>query len=284
MSVTPEMIDAMIAAGLTREQMATLMKASLAQAEAEKADKRAKAAAKKRRQRAGVTPVTSSAGNAECPPMSPGHMGTNGDIGGQTGTEGDNPAAPLDGPPLPPAPPSPPLNPPTTPGSDADASGSSAEPNVPLSPKDLLWRDGVLTLRGLGLTDPAARRFVGKLLRDTAGDAGRVHWAIDEARHAETGDPIPFVTRILNDTPTNTRTGVSRFEGRDSAATILLKRDAEARRHEQSSDQSVFLDDGASTGGSEPRGRSPRDASSQRDRMGGTGQILDLVAVSSNRR
>lgn len=84
--------------------------------------------------------------------------------------------------------------------------------------------------------------------------------------------------------PANSRAGPARFEGRDSAATILLKRDAEARRHEQSSNQPDFLDDCAGPGGSEPRGRSPRDTPSQRDRMGGTGQILDLVAVGSNRR
>ena len=168
--------------------------------------------------------------------------------------------------------------------SEATASGSPAEPDVPFSPKDLLWRDGVLTLRGLGLTDSTARRFIGKLMRQTGGDAGWIYWAIDEARRAETSDPIPYVARLLNDTPTHTRAGIRWFKGCDSAATILLKRDAEARHHEQSADQQDFLDLGAGTGGSEPRGRSPRGPSSQRDRMGGTGQILDLVAVGSNRR
>ncbi|MBY0256224.1 helix-turn-helix domain-containing protein [Methylobacterium sp.] len=89
--------------------------------------------------------------------------------------------------------------------SDADASGATGEPAVPFSVRDLLWSDGVLTLRGLGMADPAARRFIGKLLRETGGDAGRIHWAIDEARAAETGDPIPYVTRLLNDTPTDRR-------------------------------------------------------------------------------
>lgn len=167
-------------------------------------------------------------------------------------------------------------------GSDAGASGSSDEPNVPLSPKDLLWRDGVLTLRGLGMADPAARRLIGKLLRDTGGDSGRVHWAIDEAKRAGTGDPIPLVTRILNDTPTNARAGPARFEGRDSAATVLLKRDAEARRNEQPPHEPDFFDD--RTGRFESRGRSPRDEAPQRDRMGGAGQVLDLVAVGSHRR
>lgn len=86
--------------------------------------------------------------------------------------------------------------------SDATASGRTGEPAEPLSVRDRLWFDGVLTLRGLGMTDPGARRLIGKLLRDTGGDAGRIHWAIDEARAAETGDPVPYVTRLLNDTPT----------------------------------------------------------------------------------
>ena len=166
--------------------------------------------------------------------------------------------------------------------SEATASGIPEEPDVPFSPKDLLWRDGVLTLQGLGLADNTARRFIGKLMRQTGGDAGRVHWAIDEAQRAETGDPIPYVTRLLNDAPTNARAGPARFEGRDSAATILLKRDAEARRHEQSADQHDFLDISAGSGGPEPRNRSPRDPYAQRDRVGGTGQILDLVAVGSS--
>ncbi|MFC6790601.1 helix-turn-helix domain-containing protein [Methylobacterium komagatae] len=86
--------------------------------------------------------------------------------------------------------------------SDATASGRTAQAAEPLSVRDRLWMDGVLTLRGLGMSDPSARRLIGKLLRDTGGDAGRIHWAIDEARAAETGDPVPYLTRILNDTPT----------------------------------------------------------------------------------
>lgn len=45
------MIDAMLAAGLTREQMAALLKHELAKAEQRKAEKRAKDAVRKRRQR-----------------------------------------------------------------------------------------------------------------------------------------------------------------------------------------------------------------------------------------
>src|SRR5215207_4166526 len=51
MSLTPEMVDAMIDAGLTREQMAALMKASLAAEEQKVVEKRAKDAARQRKSR-----------------------------------------------------------------------------------------------------------------------------------------------------------------------------------------------------------------------------------------
>lgn len=87
MSLTAEMIDAMVAAGLSRDQMAVLLKAGLADAEREKAEKRARAAAKKRRQRAELALEPFDV--PECPGDIEGQKGTKGDIGGQTGTGGD---------------------------------------------------------------------------------------------------------------------------------------------------------------------------------------------------
>lgn len=87
MSVTPDMIDAMISAGLTREQMAVMLKATVARDERLKAEKKAKVAAKKKRQRAEVQlrpfDVPGTLGDIE------GHEGTNGDSEGQIGTDGD---------------------------------------------------------------------------------------------------------------------------------------------------------------------------------------------------
>ncbi|GEP11679.1 hypothetical protein [Methylobacterium gnaphalii] len=87
MGITPEMIDAMLAAGLDREQMAALMKAGLADAEREKTERKAKAAAKKRRQRAQTAlqpfDVPGTLGDSE------GQPGTEGDIEGQAGTGRD---------------------------------------------------------------------------------------------------------------------------------------------------------------------------------------------------
>lgn len=70
MSLPSAVIDAMLAAGCSAEQLAAAVKAANEQDEVILAEKRAKAAAKKRRQRAGVP---------SCP----------GDIEGQRGTEGD---------------------------------------------------------------------------------------------------------------------------------------------------------------------------------------------------
>ena len=87
MSITPEMIDAMMAAGLSREQMAVLMKAGLADAEREKSERKARAAAKKRRQRAEVAlepfDVPETLGDNKR------QTGTIGDTEGQAGTSGD---------------------------------------------------------------------------------------------------------------------------------------------------------------------------------------------------
>ena len=92
MSITPEMIDAMMAAGLSREQMAVLMKAGLADAEREKSERKARAAAKKRRQRAEVAlepfDVPGTLGDRQ------GHIGTIGDTEGQAGTSGDEATVP----------------------------------------------------------------------------------------------------------------------------------------------------------------------------------------------
>lgn len=101
MSITAEMIDAMVAAGLTQEQMATVMKASLAAEEAKVAARRAKEAEKKRKQRAN---------KAE---MSRDVPGTDGDIRDSEKAElGLPPFSPL---PSPQTPKPSPLYPPSTP-------------------------------------------------------------------------------------------------------------------------------------------------------------------------
>lgn len=83
MSLSAAVIDAMVAAGCTAEQLASAIKTANAEAEAALASKRAKAADKKRRQRASV-------------------LGTNGDKRGHSGTQRDTVSPKKEIPPTPP--------------------------------------------------------------------------------------------------------------------------------------------------------------------------------------
>jgi hypothetical protein len=67
-------------------------------------------------------------------------------------------------------------------------------------PKLELFRDGLADLATMGLTDErAARRLLGKWLRDARGDAAQVTAAIVEAKAAgPPADPIPYITRLLH--------------------------------------------------------------------------------------
>lgn len=105
MSLPSSVIDAMLAAGCSVEQLAAAVKAANAEHEEIQAEKRAKAAAKKRRQRHSVP-------------------GTLGDTGGQTGTEGDNPSPKKETSPTPP-------KEKTTP-SQSEPNGSSKNPRQAL--------------------------------------------------------------------------------------------------------------------------------------------------------
>lgn len=85
-----------------------------------------------------------------------------------------------------------------------------AEANCPAVPApkpavslvDQLWTDGILTLETMHVVPPKARSMVGKWLKDTGSDAGRVLWAINEAQIHGSGDPIPYITRVLSDRST----------------------------------------------------------------------------------
>ena len=160
--------------------------------------------------------------------------------------------------------------------SEAVASGTPTELDVPFSPKDLLWRDGVLTLQGLGLAEQTAKRFIGKLMRDTAGDAGHISWAINEARRAETGDPIPYVSRLLTNTPTSNRARPPPREAKSGITDLL--RDLEGISHDtQPADDLTDLRNRRLTLGSHHR------TAAERDGMGGPGPILDLKPIRSDR-
>jgi uncharacterized protein YdaU (DUF1376 family) len=88
----------------------------------------------------------------------------------------------------------------------ANATGPEQQLEKPaLSPADQLWTDGIATLETMHVAAPKARSMVGKWLKDTGGDAGRVHWAIGEASLHGSGDPIPYIARVLSDRSTTPR-------------------------------------------------------------------------------
>lgn len=94
MALDPATLDAMVAAGFTGEQIATVVKAELmaerARAAASDDARRAKAADKKRRQRAEARLVSPDVPGTDRD--TEGQTGTDGDIGGQAGTETAAPA------------------------------------------------------------------------------------------------------------------------------------------------------------------------------------------------
>jgi len=176
--LSPEMIDAMLAAGLTAEQMAALVKAQLAaQAaadEARRAAKREQAAERQRRKRQrdrqSVTHVTR-------------------DSALQAVTERDLPS---DG--------SPQENitqPPSLPphSSDADASAQPAGRASEVSINDQIWNSKAALADLSGKSEEAVGRWIGKALKDHPPDV--VKQGIDAALLAGTRDPFSYARSVM---------------------------------------------------------------------------------------
>lgn len=188
MVITPELLDAMLANGLSREQIVGLMKADVA---AEQADQEAKKAARRasqnerqqRRRRLSSHIVT--------------HQTCDNVV--DAVTERDSPAPALDGRPPSPTPQPPTLNPSPTPVSDAVASAGAAAPPqaAELSTSDRVWVEFPAVLADMSSrSDRSVRTWIGKLLsKHTAED---VHGALSAAVAAGTGDPFGYTVRILN--------------------------------------------------------------------------------------
>ena len=190
MSITPELLDAMLANGLSREQIVGLMKASV---EAEQAHEEAKKAARRanqnerqqRRRRLMSHVVTHQTCDNVCDGV----------------TERDTPAPSLNGRPPSPAPQPPTLNPSPAPGSDADASAAAAAPPGELSVSDQIWVRFPTVLAGMsGKSDRSVRTWIGKIL--SKYQAEDVLPALQAAVDARTGDPFGYATRVLNPAPT----------------------------------------------------------------------------------
>ncbi len=63
--------------------------------------------------------------------------------------------------------------------------------------KDIIWSKGRNWLVSKGITHAKAGQHIGKWLKE-CGSAEKVRSAINDARAAKTGDPVPYITAILN--------------------------------------------------------------------------------------
>ncbi|BAU92492.1 hypothetical protein MPPM_3887 [Methylorubrum populi] len=190
MVITPELLDAMLANGLSREQIVGLMKASVeadqAQEEAKKAARRANQNERQQRRRRLMSHVVT---HQTCDNVCDGV------------TERDTPAPSLDGRPPSPAPQPPTLYPSPAPGSDAAASAVAAAPPVELSVSDRIWTKFPDLLVGMSSkSDRSVRTWIGKLLSKYRAED--VLPALQAAIDARTGDPFGYATRVLNPAPT----------------------------------------------------------------------------------
>ncbi|WP_152568868.1 hypothetical protein [Microvirga sp. BSC39] len=177
-SLTPEMIDAMVAAGLTAEQMATIMKAQLAgQAaadEARRAAKREQATERQRRKRErDRKPVT--------------HVTRDNALQGVTERDTPSQVPPNDNNSNPP---------PTSPGSDPDGSALPAVSDpAEVSINDQIWNSKAALSDLSGKSEASVGRWIGKALKDHPPDV--VKQGIDAALHAGTRDPFSYARSVM---------------------------------------------------------------------------------------
>lgn len=175
--LSPEMIDAMVAAGLTAEQMAALVKAQLAaQAaadEARRAAKREQATERQRRKRErDRKPVT--------------HVTRDNALQGVTERDTPSEVPPKDNNSNPP---------PTSPGSDADASALPAVSVGEVSVNDQIWNSKAALADLSGKSEASVGKWIGKALKDHPPDV--VKQGIDAALHAGTRDPFSYARSVM---------------------------------------------------------------------------------------
>jgi len=179
--IDPRILRAMEAAGATPDLIIAAIEADHAIEEEARAEKRAKAAARKRKSRAGhaashdVTQIER-------------------DTAGQTVTNADAPTpSPLS--PSPSFPPHPPNNPlPLSPHPSELRSGAVAPRDVR---RDLFDR-GLKTLATItGKTPDSCRSLVGKWLKSVNDEAIHVLGAIDDAERNRVADPVAWINKAL---------------------------------------------------------------------------------------
>lgn len=102
--------------------------------------------------------------------------------------------------------------------------------------RDRLWLDGPTALVAMGQREGMARSMIGRWLKMTGDDPGRVHAAIEEAQRAGTGDPIPYINRVLSDR-TQPGRGPPRNGNPTNADLMQHFADELRAKHEPSSDR-----------------------------------------------
>lgn len=83
-------------------------------------------------------------------------------------------------------------------GNSSSDANASAPPAYPTDPVERLWAEGLDLLARMECPPPKARPNIGRWMRDTRNDAGRVLDAIRRTAEHGTKDPIPMVGRLLN--------------------------------------------------------------------------------------
>jgi hypothetical protein len=101
--------------------------------------------------------------------------------------------------------------------SEAAAPPVSNVIEYPIDPVERLWAEGVALLVEAGVSERSARSNIGRWLRDSRDDAGRLLDAIRRAREFGTKDPIPLIARMLNPV---TRNGLPKPTVHDAAALL----------------------------------------------------------------
>jgi hypothetical protein len=82
-----------------------------------------------------------------------------------------------------------------------DAPQSHSKTNGERTPKERLWSTGLMCLLELGAVEDKARPMIGKWLADGHKPETVMH-AIEQARNAGSGDPVPYVSKVLANTVT----------------------------------------------------------------------------------
>jgi hypothetical protein len=112
---------------------------------------------------------------------------------------------------------------------DAAQNGAVIEfPNVHSPPvytdaRHELWGEGTAILIQLGMKNDAARRNIGRWLRDSGNDAVTVLGAIQRARDHRVHDPVPWITRAIETTgaPNGTNRYAHRQSGRGVSRSLI---------------------------------------------------------------